>query len=248
MTAAGPRPLGFLPWLLASLAVHALVLVQWPRSGAPQETAADTAGGLPLQVQLLHPAEQVRPASAQPAPATTATARNAQTVSAQSRTAAAPRIVAASTHGAARRARPHNAPGRGMTEATDVLQPAAARGTVGNTAHGTATPAAAGGVADTAAAAAGWPELVSLLHAAIDRHKRYPQSALSMGREGSTRVDFRLRPDGHIDDVNIGVSSGVRALDQAAFRAVLAIAPFTHAGRYLDSTQRFQVDVVFRLN
>lgn len=243
---AGPRPLGFLPWLLASLVLHGLVLTQWPHSGAPLETVVDKSGEQGVQLRLLHPAGPDRTASARPSHATTAIARKATAVSAPSRPAATPRGVAAAVYSAARGAPPQNAPNRGTSVATEGLRPAtrAVRGT----AHGTAAAAASGGAADSDAAAAGWPELVSLLHAAIDRHKRYPQSALSMGREGSARVDFRLRPDGHIDDVNIGVSSGVRALDLAAYRAVQGIAPFTHADRYLDSAQRFQVDVVFRIN
>lgn len=91
-------------------------------------------------------------------------------------------------------------------------------------------------------------ELMALLHEAIDRNKRYPQSALRMGREGSARVDFNLGPDGQIEALNIGNSSGVHALDIAATRAVRDIAPFPVAGRYLDRAQRFQVDVVFQIN
>lgn len=89
---------------------------------------------------------------------------------------------------------------------------------------------------------------MALLHQAIDRNKRYPQSALRMGREGSARVDFRLGPDGQIEELNIGNSSGVHALDIAAYRAVQDIAPFPIASRYLERTQRFQVDVVFQIN
>lgn len=244
---AGPRPLGFLPWLFASLALHGLVLTQWPRSGAPLETAADRSGELRVQVRLLHSAVPDRPASARPPRATTAIARKAPAVSAPSRAARTPRIDAVSSRGAARGAQPQNLPDS-MMVATEGLRPAAVTRTVRKPAYSAAAPAASGGAADSDAAAAGWPELMALLHAAIDRHKRYPQSALSMGREGSARVDFRLRPDGHIDDVNIGVSSGVRALDLAAYRAVQGITPFRHADRYLDSAQRFQVDVVFRIN
>lgn len=245
MTAAGPRRLpSILPWLLASLAAHAVLLVQWPQAGAPAALVDDVAGGAPLQVQLVrHPAPS--PAdTAPPARAPAATPRHAQT-------APAPKtnMIATATHPArasARGPQPQTTitPGTQLPAAA-VQSAATADATAASVMTATATPEAEGQRADTAA---GWPELMSLLHAAIDRHKRYPQSALSMGREGSTRVDFRLRPDGHIDDLNIGISSGVRALDLAAYRAVQAIAPFTHAGRYLDSEQRFQVDVVFRIN
>lgn len=244
MTAADPRlQFGFLPWLLASLVVHALVLVQWPQAGAPADTVADVAGTAPLQVQLVRPAAPAPAAAEQPVHATPARVSATRSVSVHSRVAAATR-----TDAAAPAAQPQEAPTSGLRVARDTVQTVAATGTAGSEAPGTAAPDSAGGRTQSAGATAGWSELMTLLHAAIDRHKRYPQSALSMGREGSTRVDFRLRPDGHIEDLNIGVSSGVRALDQAAYHAVQAIAPFTHADRYLDSTQRFQVDVVFRLN
>lgn len=244
MTTADPRPpFGFLPWLLASLALHALVLVQWPQAGAPADTVADQAGAAPLHVQLVRPAAAAPATAAQPVRAMPARVSATRSVSVQSRIAAATRSGAA-----APAAQPHKAPASGLRVARDTVQTATATGTAGSAAPGTAAPDSAGGRTQSAATTAGWSELMTLLHAAIDRHKRYPQSALSMGREGSTRVDFRLRPDGHIEDLNIGVSSGVRALDQAAYHAVQAIAPFTHADRYLDSTQRFQVDVVFRLN
>lgn len=242
MTAAGPRPLAFLPWLLASLAAHALVLAQWPQAGAPAEAVAETLDAVPLHVRLL---PQTGPAQAAPAqPATAATIREARGASVEPRVAAETRTIAASAHAARR----EKAPARSAPATAAVLQSHTTTRTVDHAAHATGAVVASGGEAEHSADAAGRSELMSLLHAAIDRHKRYPQSALSMGREGAARVDFRLRPDGHIEDMNIGVSSGVRALDQAAYRAVQAIAPFTHAGRYLDSAQRFQVDVVFRLN
>lgn len=93
-----------------------------------------------------------------------------------------------------------------------------------------------------------WADLTTLLHQAIDRNKRYPQSALRMGREGLARVDFKLSPDGKIEALTIVTSSGFQALDLAAYRAVQSIAPFTAADRYLDRTQQFQVEVVFRIN
>lgn len=245
MTADGPRPLfGFLPWLLASVAVHAALLVQWPQAGAPAALVDDVADSAPLHVQLVRNPEpaQASPASTAHTPAVTP--RHTQTAPAQ----------AARTHATA--ARPASAYARStQPQATRLPGTQAPAGTMQTvaTANVATTPAiTAGTSADGADRRTntddGWSELMSLLHAAIDRHKRYPQSALSMGREGSTRVDFRLRPDGHIDDLNIGVSSGVRALDLAAYRAVQAIAPFADADRYLDGTQRFQVDVVFRIN
>ncbi len=92
------------------------------------------------------------------------------------------------------------------------------------------------------------PELLRLLYAAIDHHKRYPLSALRMGREGTTRVGFRLNPDGGIEHLQLSASSGHRALDGAALRAVAGISPFRKAAHYLSTAQDFQINVMFRVN
>lgn len=244
MTSTDPRPLhSFLPWLLASVAAHAVLIMQWPQAGAPVTVATDTADSAPLQVQLVK--------RAQPQPAQDIAVQRAHATSlavpvpAPAPVAAATQAITAPKRSALRGGQPPADITYAATDArpTSATMPAAAMET-----RPTASNADSGGNADRDNVTAGWAELVALLHQAIDRHKRYPQSALSMGREGSARVDFRLRPDGHIDDLNIGISSGVRALDLAAYRAVQAIAPFTAADRYLDSTQHFQVDVVFRIN
>ncbi len=243
MTAAGPRPhFSLLPWLFASLALHALVLVQWPQAGRPVAAVADTAGTAALNLRLIRQAEPTAAVATHTVQAPAENAGAVRTAVAKSHAATAKRSTAAMPRSAAQASAPRKASAPTLAAAT------APAGAATRAAHGNAASASASGAVPRSAAATGWAELVALLHAAIDQHKRYPQSALSMGREGAARVDFRLRPDGHIEDMNIGVSSGVRALDQAAFRAVQAIAPFTHAGRYLDSAQRFQVDVVFRIN
>lgn len=244
MTSTDPRPLhSLLPWLMASVAVHAVLLLQWPQTGALVTVATDTADSAPLQVQL------VKPAQPQPAQAIAAQRAHATSIAVP---VPVPPPVAAATHTITtpeRRAlRGGQSPADSGYAAADASATSARTHTAASETRPTASSTDSGANADRDNVTAGWAELVSLLHQAIDRHKRYPQSALSMRREGSARVDFRLRPDGHIDDLNIGVSSGVRALDLAAYRAVQAIAPFTAADRYLDSTQHFQVDVVFRIN
>lgn len=243
----GPRPLlAFLPWLLASVAAHAVLLAQWPQTGAPMAVADGTESAQPLQLRLMRHAEPAHTAAEQPAQPAAAPARELKPAPAQPLISAEP-AATASRH-VLRSSRTPVVPEHGGQAAAVVMRDADAISEAASATAPAVATAATGSGAGRASVTAGWTELVALLHAAIDRHKRYPQSALSMGREGSARVDFRLRPDGNIDDVNIGVSSGVRALDLAAYRAVQAIAPFTDADRYLDSTQRFQVDVVFRIN
>lgn len=240
-----PRPLpAFLPWLLASVTAHAVLLAHWPQSGAPTAVADGAEAAQTLQLQLIRYAEPAPGAVEQPAPLAAPAHAYKPAPAPQ---ASKPMEMRIAVDREMPRSRIPAVPERDGPAAVAATRVADTPADAARTAPAVAAAAADSG-AGRAGAAAGWPELAALLHAAIDRHKRYPQSALSMGREGSARVDFRLRPDGNIDDVNIGVSSGVRALDLAAYRAVRAIAPFADAGRYLDSTQRFQVDVVFRIN
>lgn len=247
-----PRPLStLLPWLLASTALHALLLTQWPDT-ARQPAGTGGAQVSPIQIQV-H----------QAAPATTAgTAPVAAARPAPPHPARAAAHPAPAAPRPGRIATPHPAPARQVVAAAaapalpddrpddhaDTTEGRSAAAPVAERASTSAVAAPVPGQSATDAADSAWLELAALLHQAIDRHKRYPQSALQMGREGAARIDFLLGPDGRIDELNIGHSSGVRALDLAAFRAVQAIAPFNDAHRYLDRARRFQVDVVFRIN
>jgi len=89
--------------------------------------------------------------------------------------------------------------------------------------------------------------LASELRLAIEHHKRYPLAARRMGREGVTQVAFELHPDGHIEELEVALTSGARALDNAALRAVHAIEPFAGAADYLDDSARFRIDIEFQL-
>lgn len=226
------RPLlRFLPWLLASAAAHAVLLVSWPSGEQSNSTHAEQVGT--LQVQLIRGVDvTARPIQTPPA--------TDQTVAQTTRVVAAlktPRTPAAQRPSASTN---HPPP---ATRQAVMAQPDAAH-TISTSPQSAVTDDLDTVTRDDAS----WSELMARLHQAIDRNKRYPQSALRMGREGSTRVDFNLGPDGQIEALNIGNSSGVHALDIAASRAVQDIAPFPMAGRYLDRTQRFQVDVVFQIN
>lgn len=245
----------FLPWLLASTALHALLLTQWP-DAARQPTGTGGAQVSPIQIQV-NQAAPAATAGVTPVPATTRPAPPQPDRTAATTAPAAPRPGRVAT--------PRPEPTRpAIASVADATAPAApddrpdahadvdgdrtAPGPIPERATASAVAASAPGQSADDDTDAAWLELAALLHQAIDRHKRYPQSALRMGREGAARIDFRLGPDGRIDDLNIGHSSGVRALDLAAFRAVQAIAPFADAHRYLDRARRFQVDVVFRIN
>ena len=90
-------------------------------------------------------------------------------------------------------------------------------------------------------------ELTERLHRAIEREKRYPLGARRLGREGVTRVAFRLAPDGAIGELVVAASSGEASLDRAALRAVRDIGPVREAGDYLDAPTPFRVDIAFRM-
>lgn len=91
-------------------------------------------------------------------------------------------------------------------------------------------------------------ELLSLLHEAISREKRYPLLAVRQRREGTTTVSFKLSPDGEMDAVGVDRSSGFSMLDTAAVSAVSRVAPFAPARLFLSDVTRFKVDVTFKLN
>lgn len=92
------------------------------------------------------------------------------------------------------------------------------------------------------------PELIALLHAAIQREQQYPASAQAMEREGRATLAFKLYPNGHISGLTLLHTSGTSALDRAALAAVNHAAPFAQVDRYLRESQEYQIDVVFKLN
>ena len=92
------------------------------------------------------------------------------------------------------------------------------------------------------------PELIALLHAAIQREQHYPASAQELEREGRVTLSFTLFANGTIKAPKILHSSGTDSLDHAALAAVHQAAPFQHIDRYLKSAQDYQIDVVFKLS
>lgn len=91
-------------------------------------------------------------------------------------------------------------------------------------------------------------QLLSLLHQAISKQKRYPLLAKRQRRQGTTTVSFSLSPSGQLDAIGIDRSSGFTVLDSAAMSAVSRVAPFGPARLFLSDVTRFKVDVTFQLN
>lgn len=91
-------------------------------------------------------------------------------------------------------------------------------------------------------------QFVSLLHQAIDKHKRYPYQAKRQRREGLVKLQFVVHPDGQVTNVSVVESSRFDALDNAARDAVNAISPFQLAENYINEQKIYDVDIAFRLN
>lgn len=91
-------------------------------------------------------------------------------------------------------------------------------------------------------------QFVSLLHQAIDKHKRYPYQAQRQRREGMVKLQFVVHPDGQVTDVSVVESSRFDVLDEAARKAVNAISPFQLAANFIYEQHMYDVDIDFRLN
>lgn len=89
--------------------------------------------------------------------------------------------------------------------------------------------------------------LLTQLHNAIQAQQVYPNSALTMKRQGRASVSFTLAPDGSITHLQLAQSSGTNSLDQAALTAVTQASPFQGIRDYLSQAQDFTIDVVFTL-
>jgi len=91
-------------------------------------------------------------------------------------------------------------------------------------------------------------QLLQLIYMEINKHKHYPYIAKRQGREGLVKLNFVMHPDGEVTDIAIVETSHFAVLDNAARHAVQAISPFRVAAEYLDSYQRYDVNIDFRLN
>jgi len=91
-------------------------------------------------------------------------------------------------------------------------------------------------------------QLLQLIYMEINKHKHYPYIAKRRGREGLVKLNFVMHPDGKVTDIAIVETSHFAMLDNAARHAVQAISPFRVAAEYLDSYQRYDVNIDFRLN
>lgn len=92
------------------------------------------------------------------------------------------------------------------------------------------------------------PQLIAILHKAIQENQHYPSSAQQMEREGRVTVFFTLLHDGKATNIKVAKSSGTKSLDRAALSAVEHAAPFKNAENFIEDQQDFQIDVVFKIS
>lgn len=91
------------------------------------------------------------------------------------------------------------------------------------------------------------PELIAMLHAAIQKQQQYPATALQMEREGSVTLRFTLFPNGTIQHLKVIKPSGTMVLDEAAINAVNHALPFPGVEKFIRVPDDYQITVKFEL-
>ncbi len=67
---------------------------------------------------------------------------------------------------------------------------------------------------------------VSELRAFLERNKRYPSQALTLGQEGTVKIRFQILEDGTLTEATVAQTSGSSILDQAAMKLVRGLVRF----------------------
>jgi periplasmic protein TonB len=87
-----------------------------------------------------------------------------------------------------------------------------------------------------------------VLAQAIGKRKDYPRLARARSWQGTTEVTLQIGPDGKLQDVHVGHSSGFPVLDAAAIQMVHNAAPLPEVPEVLRGRElTMTVPVVFRL-
>lgn len=89
--------------------------------------------------------------------------------------------------------------------------------------------------------------LLNLLHAAIAAQQVYPEEAIIMHQTGSAKISFTVYPDGHVSNIDLSKSTGVRLLDRAAMAAVKAAFPIKIDRIALNKAHKFSVEIKFEI-
>jgi protein TonB len=83
-----------------------------------------------------------------------------------------------------------------------------------------------GALADASADYESSNSYLEMVKLRIERHKSYPETAKNRQIEGQVTITFTITPEGDAGSVEVVKTSGHRALDLAALRAVQDAAPF----------------------
>jgi protein TonB len=75
----------------------------------------------------------------------------------------------------------------------------------------------------------------------IEAAKRYPRIARRMGIQGTATVRFKLKPNGHLEKIELVESSGSKILDDASLETVREAAPLPYKEGWL------KVGIVFKI-
>jgi TonB family protein len=94
-------------------------------------------------------------------------------------------------------------------------------------------------------AGAGESTLLALLHDTIAAHQRYPASAIALQQSGIVGLSFCLTTEGKVMNLVVAHSSGIAALDRAAFTAVKESVPFSSVIAWLKETSCFLLNIQF---
>lgn len=82
----------------------------------------------------------------------------------------------------------------------------------------------------------------------IQEEKRYPRSALRLGKEGTARAVFILVSSGAIQDIRLLQSSGVADLDSEAIDAIKRAGPFRPFPEGIGKQElNFEIDIAFMI-
>lgn len=143
---------------------------------------------------------------------------------------------------------PMAAPTPVKTASVDAPTIPAAPGAVGDMAALAGPVGVAATASDAMAGFMGQGDYFELLKMRVDAIKVYPEQAKATARQGQVVVRFVLHRDGAVSAVTVAQTSGSKALDEAAARAVERAAPFPcpPAGLF-ELPVRLQVGVQFLL-
>lgn len=242
------------PFVLASLCLHAVLLLGWKSN--PQ-TPVPAGATLSVSLAFLEPA----PAATAAPDATKAHATATPAVKRERRrstTRATPAPSGAAREPAAAKPKAAPPPER-LTKKTDPAEPAPARFGVaeGRAPRGATVPAGPGDAAAQTrqtARHARVPQALArtrvreLLLADLAHHFEYPWLARRRGWQGMVWLSVTVQPNGALDPIRVARSSGYEVLDRSALETMRRVGQLAAAHPWLGGTAlELPLAIVYRL-